>query len=476
MLTSKRFVALKGRQIGVTWLWLAIDCAEAILYPGTSSCIYRQKEADAIDSVRRWWVLYNSLPDWWKAGIEVRAPDRSVEPGREGVKLLFPDGRISRVMPMTSSQSSGHGKTLRRALADEAAHIEYLGSIKKAIEPAAAQGKAKIGYISTANGTSNLETGQGNRFHYDWVNASDEICRVFMPYDVHPNRDEEWYDTVPRDVLGLTEQEVNEQYPRDEHEAFALTTNTFIPPDILKSYRSRIRQPLRRIAFAKRTGRQAAIEERPDGFWQVLVEPEDDHKYAIAADPATGKGKDSSAAFVIDLSTMELVAQFKARIDADLFALNLHYMGKRYHTAYMAVEVAGGFGDAVIAALRDGRDGRPPYPYMHQAILTSRRDLPTVKPLGFSTNIKTRPLIMNQLQKALRDGSLPYVTDDLLFELENFVHRDTGATPRAAEGHHDDLVMACAIALEMYRLKGSHPEAFRQPSRRRKWRAAIQLS
>ena len=190
---SKRFMALKGRQIGVTWVWLAVDCAEAVLQPGTTSLVYRQKEADAIDSVRRWWVLYRSLPAMWTSHITVVTPDRGVEPGREGIKLQFPDGRISRVVPMASGQSSGHGKTLRRALADEAAHIEYLSSIKKAVEPAAEQNNAKIGYISTANGRSNELTGEGNRFHFDWVNAGEGVTRLFLPFSVHPNRDDEWY-------------------------------------------------------------------------------------------------------------------------------------------------------------------------------------------------------------------------------------------------------------------------------------------
>lgn len=465
IVNSKRFMGLKGRQIGLTWVWLAVDVAEAILMPGTTSVVYRQKEADAIDAIRRWWVLYRSLPEMWTGHIKTLTPDRGHEPGRDGVKLLFPNGDISRVLPMTSSQSSGHGKTLRRALADEAAHIEYLGSIKKAVEPAAEQGTARIGYISTANGVSNPETGEGNRFHYDWVNAGTGVTRLFLPYSVHPNRDEEWYEQVPRGTLGLTEQEVNEQYPRNEHEAFALTTRTFIPPDVLKAYRTRIGKTLRRYDFVKAGPRTAKIEERSDGAWTIYREPDRERRYAIGADPATARGLDSSAAFVIDLSDMALVAQYRARVDADLFAFQLHYAGRRYNNALLAVEVAGGYGDAVIIPLRDGREGRPAYPNLYRHVMSSRPDQPIAKPYGFPTNVKTRPLITNHLQRVLREHELPWVTDDLQYELENFVNADTNPTPRAAEGHHDDLVMACAIALEMYRLRGAHPD-MRRPTRR----------
>lgn len=462
MRDSKRFMALKGRQIGVTWLWLALDCAEALLMPGTTSVVFRQKESDAVDAIRRWWILYKSLPSWWREGIKVIAPDRGVEPGREGIKLMFPDGAISRVYPMTSSQSSGHGKTLRRALADEAAHIEYLGSIKKAIEPAAEQGFAKVGYVSTANGRSNLETGEGNRFHYDWVNAGEGVTRIFIPYDAHPSRDAAWYDTVPRRVLGLTVPEVNEQYPRDEHEAFTLTNRTFFSPDDLVFYRSRVRKPEYRARFLRKTASKA-LWDRSGGDWAVWEDPVVDGSYAISADVATGRGMDFSTAYVIDLNSGALVAQYRAKIDADLFAYQLHYMGRRYNTALIAVETGGGYGEAVIIPLRDGREGRPAYPKLYRHVLSSRSDLPISKPYGFPTNVKTRPLILNQLEKWVRDREIPYMSDELLYEMESFVYHDAGTSPRAQEGAHDDLVMAAAIAYEMYRLRGHHPD--RKPRR-----------
>lgn len=474
MLRSKRFMALKGRQIGITWLWLGVDCAEAILMPGSSSAIYRQKESDAIDSVRRWWILYQSLPGFWKDGIEVVTPDRGVEPGREGVRLKFADGLISRVIPMTSAQSSGHGKTLRRALADEAAHIEALASIKKAVEPAAAQGVAKIGYISTANGRSNPETGEGNRFHFDWVSASDNITRVFFPYDVHPNRDQHWYDTVPRLTLGLTEQEVNEQYPRNEHEAFALTQHTFVPPEVLSRYQKLVEPPKRRLLVEKRGARKAAFVERSDGPWQVWRDPEEGHSYAIGVDAASTRGIDFTGCVVVDLTDMAVVCQYNRKTDADLVAHDLHYIGRWYNTATLAIENTGGFGDAVIIPLRDGRAGRPAYPKLYRHELSSRPDLPTAKPYGFPTNTKTRPHILTQVQKALREGSVPWMTAELQAQLENFLNFETGTSPRAAEGHHDDLVMAFAIALEVYRRKGHHPERRARKATRR-WRNLVPL-
>jgi hypothetical protein len=90
------------------------------------------------------------------------------------------------------------------------------------------------------------------------------------------------------------------------------------------------------------------------------------HRYAIGADVATARGRDYSAAYVIDLSTMAAVAEFHGRLDEDLYAAQLHYLGRMYGRdvppdpkdpegsrpgfAKLAVETGGGFGNAVIAA------------------------------------------------------------------------------------------------------------------------------
>lgn len=469
---SRRLIVLKGRQIGVTWLYLAIDCAEAILYPGTTSLIYRQREGEAIDNVRRWWVLYNSLPAWWRDGIKVLTPDRGVEPGREGVKLQFPDGSLSRVVPMTSAAASGHGRTVRRILMDEAAHIEKLELIRKAVEPAA--GRSKIGYVSTANGRSNPETGEGNEFHRLWVTGEHTgFTRLFLPYSVHPDRDLEWYRTTP-DVVSLKPHQRQEQYPANEHEAFALTNRVWFDPEDLEHYRALVKEPEYEMGFhVKRKG--AATVDRTRGPWKIWKDPVAEHKYAIGADVASGRGSDYSTAFVIDLGSMEICAQFRAKIDADLFALNLHYMGRRYNTALLAVETAGGWGEAVLIPLRDGRDGRPAYPKLYRHVLSSRPDQPLQKPYGFPTNMKTRPQILSLVDKSIRDRSLPYVTGDLLFEMESFVEWEHGTSPRAQEGANDDLVMAFAIALEMYRQKGHHPDRWQRP-RKRRWRELVPLN
>jgi hypothetical protein len=218
--------------------------------------------------------------------------------------------------------------------------------------------------------------------------------------------------------------------------------------------------------FENVDARAARLKKHDRGAIRVYAEPDESHTYAIGADVATGRGVDYSAAYVVDLSDMSFVAEFHARLDADLYAAQLHFLGRWYNDALLAVESAGGFGEAVIIPLRDGRAGRPAYPRLYRHVLSSRPDLPTAKPYGFPTNTKTRPLMVNNFERALREKQLPWLTRNLLAEMQTFVLHDHGPSPAAQTGARDDLVMAAAITLEMYRLRGNHPERKRKKTRR----------
>jgi hypothetical protein len=211
---------------------------------------------------------------------------------------------------------------------------------------------------------------------------------------------------------------------------------------------------LRRYDFDLSSPASARITEHEKGRIKVYAEPVPDHSYAIGADVATGRGYDYSAAYVIDLTNAELVAEYHGKIEADVYARDLHFLGRRYNTAKIAIEIGGGYGEAVIIALRDGAAGRRAYPNLYRHVLSSRPDKPVSKPFGFPTNTRTRPLILNQLERHLRERTLPWVTGDLLHEMSEFVHHNHGVSPRARDGSRDDRVLACAIALEMFRLYG----------------------
>lgn len=283
--TTSRSITLKARQLGITWLSCAALVADALLYPGSLLLVYRQKEEEAHENVFRCWALLESLPKHLWMGATVEKPSRVSQPiPTEELRLRFPDGNSSRILAMTSASASGHGKTARRVLLDEHSRIEKASEIMKAVQPAAGK-TGRIGIISTANGRSNPETGDGNHFHYLWVSAEEAgFAKRFLPWNSHPDRDQAWYDHNP-EVRGLRAHERAEQYPGNEWEAFTLTNRVFFDPEDLAHYREQVRKPLYRFDFqVTTTDKKARLRKHDTGHTRVFTEPKNDRTYAIGAD------------------------------------------------------------------------------------------------------------------------------------------------------------------------------------------------
>lgn len=484
---SQRLIVLKARQLGVTWLACAYVVWTALYKPGSLCLVYRQKEEESVENVVRCWRLIQSLPPWMMNGAEPEIPSRGSDPRGGEIALRFPDGSLSRILAMSSASASGHGKTAAVVLLDEFSRIDRASEIMKAVQPAA--GKAgKILIISTANGLSNAETGEGNYFHYLWSNAEDSgFDKEFLGWDKHPDRDQQWYESDP-EVRGLRDYERAEQYPSNEYEAFALTQNNFFEEEEYKHYAERVPKQLYRFSFEKAKAGYAKQSRRKDAPIRVYREPVDGRRYAIGVDVASGTGLDFSAAVVIDLTNMEISAEFYDRLDPDLYAMQLHYLGRWYNNALIAVENQGGYGIAVINALRDGRSDRPAYPNLYRHILTNRPDLQTAKPYGIPMGSKQRDTVIELLGQAVREGyatkgedGLPYLSEVALNEAQTFIRSpqpgqsQRGPWPRAMDGCHDDMLMALAIALWLYRRKGFHPD--RKPRRNKppRWRGRKSL-
>lgn len=482
IVSTRRRIDLKGRQIGDTWINLGADVAEAIIKPGADSLIYRQKEADAIDNIRRWWILYNSLPAWIlenvpsgkKSGpVTVSKPDRGDRPGRDGVSLKFANNAFSDILPMTSAASSGHGRSTRKILLDEAAHIDLLLDIRAAVEPAAGE-LGDIGLVSTAHGRSDPDTGLGNEFHRVFVDEESGYDRIFLPYDLHPDRDAWWYEHA-EEVRSLPLWKRQEQFPRKWQEAFALSDRIYFDEESLLFYAEHIEQPLYRFEFVQ-DFRSAKARKRRDGRMKMFREPRPDREYAITGDPASGHGRDKSAAYVVDLTTGEWCVEYHARIEETEFADDLYWLGRWYNTALIGIETQGGHGTATVVALRDGSaHGRPPYPKLYRARNEANKARPDSKNFGMPMDPKTRTLVINGLEEWVRERSIPFVTDDLHYQMTEFVRHDHGTSPRAREGSHDDCVMAAAGALDLFRRYGATigrvaEQHRRQPERARQER------
>lgn len=456
IIDQKQSVTLKGRQLGVTWLWAGLALWTALFRPGADVLIYSIKEDDAAEVVNRIWDMWLSLPDHFTSGIEILKPTRGVRPTTR-IEFRHPDGRVSTIDGMVATKSSGHGRSAALVIFDEASRQEYARDLWKAVIPASGDKGGRIGVVSTANGMSDGR-GMGNFFHELWAGAGyanyPNLSKKFLGWFLHPERDEKWYDHVPLDEASKAE-----QYPNTPEEAFLLSGTPFFSSLALKFYAEEDQKApvLFKAEWVVDPAQpNRAMLRKGQGFMEVYKEPQPDRSYALAADIATGLGSDFSVGAVIDLSDGTPMAEIHMKGSYEDFAAQLHFTAKWYNTARLAPELGGGYGDTVVAYLRDGHKGRRPYPrlYRHRGYETAARK--QSERFGFPMNMKTRPKVINEIREWVDRRLLPYMPPGLLQECFTFVHRETRPSPRAADGTNDDRVMAWAIALEMYAEFGEH--------------------
>ncbi len=462
VLANEQTITLKGRQLGVTWVWGMLCLYDALFTPGADVLIYSIKEEDAIEVVNRIWDMWLSLPLLFKDSLRVRVlkPTRNARPSTT-IEFEHPDRRVSTITGMAATKSAGHGRSAKRILFDEAARQDYARELWKAVVPAMGDSGGALGVVSTANGMSDGK-GEGNFFHEVWAGAGEAdyptLKKTFIRWDKHPGRNAEWYRSV-----SLSSRDKAEQYPNDPDEAFLMSGSPYFDSESLIYYsREASVDHLRSFDWVEFEHGRARQAVKAEYAWnRVYVLPEEGRIYAIGADVATGRGKDYSCAYVIDLSNMEFCAQIHGKMGVDQFAQQLHYLGRWYNDAKIAVELGGGYGDAVIISLRDGIEGRPPYPSLYRHRQESRIDRPGAKQIGFPMTMKTRPLVLSQLEQAIRDRDFERLPKPLTAECQMFVYADTNPSPRAQEGANDDRVLAASISLEMFRRFGSHPDRWK---------------
>ena len=466
-LDNNATIVLKGRQLGVTWVYCLILLHDILFTPGAAVLAYSINEDEAKLLVRRVWNMYLSLPDWLKSHVVLQTPTRTPVPSTL-IEIRHEDGRVSSMQGMVSSRSAGHSRTAKRVVFDEYSHIEYAADLWKAGIPTMADG-GSIHVVSTANGVSNVLTGGGNFYHHLWSKAENEyhfLKKKFLHWGLHPKRGPNFKRDLP-----MTADQKAEQYPDTPEEAFLMSGRPFFDRAALLHYsKERVLKPLYRFTFTRDGVNAARVARGDDGLISLFEKPHPGMDYAIGVDCATGQGLDFTSAHVIHLSTGKIVAHLHGKIDYDIAAEQIHYLGRYFNDARVAIERGGGYGDTVIAYLRDGKDGRPPYKRLYRFQEETRLDLPERKQYGFPMTAATRPRIINEVERWLRERALPGVDEGTMGELYTFVHADTNPSPRAQDGTNDDRVFSLGITLEMYRIYGHHKHDVRKQKRRKRRR------
>jgi hypothetical protein len=179
----------------------------------------------------------------------------------------------------------------------------------------------------------------------------------------------------------------------------------------------------------------------PLTVWQ---QPQDGHKYVIGADVAEGVNKDYSVATVMDIDGQRTVARWRGDAEPSEFGDILEQLGRLYNNALIGCEI-NNHGLTTVQRLRDLRYANI---YRRERGLDTRFEEMT-STLGWRTDRKTKPLMINDLAEAIGKNQIQDPDRTFIRECMSYVIDDRGRT-NAQEGAHDDTVIATAIAMQLF--------------------------
>ena len=414
----RKNIVLKSRQMGITtlvaayalWLMIFHDDKEIMCLS-----ITQETSKQIVTKVR---FANDNLPSWLKV--------KEVTDNQLSLRL----SNGSQIKAVSSAGTSGRSSALSLLIIDEAAFIDGVEEIwLSAQNTLSTGGKAII--LSTPNGV-------GNFFHQKWneaVEGQNDFNMINLPWHLHPERDQAWRDEQTK-LLGPkgAAQECDCE--------FSTSGNTVIDIPLLEWYsknKEMMCDPIEKRGIDR-------------GYW-VWKYPEAGRSYLLSCDVGRGDSTDFSAVQIVDVDTLEQVAEYKGHLPTKEFGRLIAAIGTEYNMGLVVVE-NNNMGWAVLQELID--IGYQNLFYSHMDLLyvdveqqaTNKLNAQDRKLVpGFTTTHKSRPLIISKLESYIREKSLIIHSERLLAELMVFVWKNTGTTIKAEamSGYNDDLVMSMGI-------------------------------
>jgi len=407
-------IVLKSRQMGISTLTAAYSLWLMTFHNDKNILCISITQETAKEIVTKVRFANDNLPSWLKVPC--------VEDNRLSLRLK----NGSQIKAVSSAGTAGRSSALSLLIIDEAAFIDGIEEIWLSSQYTLSTGGRAI-ILSTPNGV-------GNFFHKIWVESEEgknNFKTIRLPWHLHPERDQTWRDkqTELSGVKGAAQ-----ECDCD----FSTSGNQVVSVDILEFY--------------KQTHLKDPVEKRGNNqdLW-IWDYPNYSKNYILTADCARGDGGDFSAFHVIDIETLEQVAEYKGQLTTKDYGNLLVSVATEYNNALLVVE-NNTIGWATLQQIID-RDYQNTFysatdltvidvekTYSNKLNTADKKLIP-----GFTTTSKNRPLIVSNLELFFRQKQVIMKSKRLYEELNVFVWN--GPKAEAMRGYNDDLVMAIGIGL-----------------------------
>lgn len=403
-------IVLKSRQQGLSTLVAAYSVWMAIFQKEKNILIIATKLSVAQNFITKVKSMIRSLPKW------LMLPDIVANNKQQ---INFNNG--SQIKAIPTSEDAGRSESLSLLIVDEAAFVRNFDTIWTGLYPTISTGGRAI-LLSTPNGVG----GQYYKLYTDAEAGLNEFNAIKIPWHLNPDYDEEWFEQI---TANMSKRQIAQEYLCD----FTISGDTFLSVEDLEWMRLQITPPIDKDG-----------EDRNVWIWEY---PLSEKEYIISADVARGDSKDYSTFHVIDCNDGKVVAEYKGKIRPDNFAELLCEWGHKYNKALLCPE-NNSFGYATILKIQEMQYPRLYYRqrktiYMGDYVPKSSADI-----AGFTTNGKTRSMILGKLEELIRNKLLIIKSSRTFEELKTFSW-STGRA-EAKRGYNDDLVMSLAIGTWLF--------------------------
>ncbi len=393
-------------------------------------------------------------------------------------ELMFDKLDSSYTVATAGGDGIGRGETITHL------HASEVGFWPKSIARENWNGVTKC--VPNAPGTSiiveSTANGVGDLFHELWLGAvagTNGFIAIFVPWfiqDEYAIEPPAPLDHTPEELelikqhglndaqlywrrleIGATSLELfKQEYPCTPEEAFLTSGRPVFNPVQLKTLSDKAPLTKQRLAlvvddgankweenvlgelFVFRTRLDGVVKE--DGTLPADGElPAEPERYSIGADVGGGVKGDPSVAQVLDSKNRQ-VAVWRGTILPDFYGRTLAALGEYYNWAHLGVEL-NNHGILTLHVLSK----EVHYPHLYQDTVYDTVNETETQRLGFTTSVKSKPLVIDKLRGTVRDAKIEINDKVTIGEMQTFIVAPSGKM-QGQEGCHDDHVMSLAIA------------------------------
>lgn len=383
---------------------------------------------------------YKMLSDTWREVKRLLVPVTEQQSEQEHRLGLIGGGSLD--FWSLDSPDSARGRKYARVVIDEAASVKDLQEAWEAvIRPTLSDYQGDAYFLSTPKGY--------NYFHELYSRGLDPAQTDWacwqMPTSTNPY--------IVANEIAAAQRDLPSQLFAQEYLArFEALAAARFDLEVVNEALSMCHPPLTSVTLP------AGLSARYLTMWAL---PRPGVPYVAYTDSAEGKGRDYTVTVVLEARTLRHVATLRDNErEPGAHANEAAVLCQWFNQAFWGVER--NRGEAVLYIV--GQIGYPRV-YWHEETQTLQQRTAGnggSKRLGFPLTEQTRIGLIEDVAQVIADRSLQ--SDDLIWwrECQSFVYNDQGR-PEAADGAHDDIVMAMAGAVRMSRQPGAQSVRASEP-------------